>query len=192
MNARPDIFKHIDKGPAVSRARQLEITHLVVNYAGGGGLFSRAKPFQALKDITLSLGRGECLGVVGESGSGKSTLGRAVLQMIGYEGSITLDGKDFSKLSRPAKRAERRRIQVVFQDPRESLNPRMKIKDIVAEPIRLAGGTPTPTQIAGLLNRVGLNPEIGERLPGNVSGGQAQRIAIARALGGGTRDHRAG
>ena len=73
-------------------------------------------------------------------------------------------------------------IQVVFQDPRESLNPRMRIKDIIAEPIRLAGGSPTAAQIAGLLNRVGLNPEIGERLPGNVSGGQAQRIAIARAL----------
>jgi peptide/nickel transport system ATP-binding protein len=184
VNARPDIFKHMDK-VAVARERQLEINHLVVNYAGAGGLFSRAKGFKALNDITLELGQSECLGVVGESGSGKSTLGRAVLQMIGYEGSITLDGQDFSKLSRAQKRVERRRIQVVFQDPRESLNPRMRIKDIIAEPIRMigaAGKAPIAQQVATLLGRVGLNPEIGERLPGNVSGGQAQRIAIARAL----------
>ena len=182
VNARPDIFAHVEKEVPLSRETQLEITNLVVNYAAGGGMFSRAKSFKALNDITLNLGQGECLGVVGESGSGKSTLGRAVLQMIGYEGSIALDGKDFSKLDRTERRAQRRRIQVVFQDPRESLNPRMRIKNIIAEPIRLAGGSPAPAQIANLLNRVGLNPEMGERLPGDVSGGQAQRIAIARAL----------
>jgi peptide/nickel transport system ATP-binding protein len=74
--------------------------------------------------------------VVGESGSGKSTLGRAILQMINYKGSITLDGANFAQLGRAEKRTQRRRIQVVFQDPRESLNPRMRIKDIIAEPIR--------------------------------------------------------
>jgi len=185
VNARPDIFAMVEQGPSAFRKPQLEITHLVVNYASGGGLFSRAKPFKALNDITLSLGQGECLGVVGESGSGKSTFGRAVLQMIGYEGSISLDGKDFSKLGRPGRRVQRRRIQVVFQDPRESLNPRMRIKDIIAEPIRMigaAGKAPVAQQVANLLGRVGLNPEIGELLPGDVSGGQAQRIAIARAL----------
>jgi oligopeptide/dipeptide ABC transporter ATP-binding protein len=181
-NARPDIFTHVDKQPAVFRKNQLEVTNLVVEYAPAGGLFSRAKAFKALDDITLSLGQGECLGVVGESGSGKSTLGRAVLQMINYKGNIALDGREFSKLGRPERRAQRRRIQVVFQDPRESLNPRMRIKDIIAEPIRLAGATPAPALIAKLLDRVGLNPQIGERLPGDVSGGQAQRIAIARAL----------
>jgi ABC-type glutathione transport system ATPase component len=139
----------------------------------------------ALQNVNLSLGQGECLGVVGESGSGKSTFGRAVLQMIRYEGSILLDGQDFSKLSRSEKQLERRRIQVVFQDPRESLNPRIRIRDIIAEPIRLSGKpqqTPIDQQVADLLMRVGLNPEIGDRLPGGVSGGQAQRIAIARAL----------
>ncbi len=151
---------------------------------------AQQNPFTALRDVTLTLGLGECLGVVGESGSGKSTLGRAVLQMIPYQGSILLDGQDFSKLSRGRKQTLRRRIQVVFQDPRESLNPRIRIKDIIAEPIRLAGNpvagnpeqTPVRQQVADLLMRVGLNPEIGERLPGGVSGGQAQRIAIARAL----------
>jgi ABC-type glutathione transport system ATPase component len=84
-------------------------------------------------------------------------------------------------LPRAARRAQRRRIQVVFQDPRESLNPRLRIKDIIAEPSHFNIGGETPS-VADLLIRVGLNPEIGERLPGDVSGGQAQRIAIARAL----------
>jgi peptide/nickel transport system ATP-binding protein len=185
VNAHPDIFAHVDKGPAVFRKPQLQITDLVVSYAGPGGLFSRAKAFKALNDITLQLGQGECLGVVGESGSGKSTLGRAILQMINYKGSITLDGANFAQLGRAEKRTQRRRIQVVFQDPRESLNPRMRIKDIIAEPIRMIGAIDKrqiPQLVAALLARVGLNTEIGERLPGDVSGGQAQRIAIARAL----------
>ncbi len=184
VNARPDIFAPSTKIPTAFTP-QLEISDLSVRYAAGGGLFSTAKPFIALQDVTLSLGQGECLGVVGESGSGKSTFGRAVLQMIRYEGSILLDAQDFSKLSRSEKQIERRRIQVVFQDPRESLNPRIRIRDIIAEPIRLSGKpqqTPIAQQVAALLMRVGLNPEIGDLLPGGVSGGQAQRIAIARAL----------
>jgi len=184
VNARPDIFAPAGKS-AIAFPPQLEIADLSVRYAAGGGWLSPAKPFIALRDITLSLGAGECLGVVGESGSGKSTLGRAVLQMIRYQGSILLDGQDFSKLSRAQKQVERRRIQVVFQDPRESLNPRIRIRDIIAEPIRLSDApreTPIGQQVAELLMRVGLNPEIGDRLPGGVSGGQAQRIAIARAL----------
>ena len=129
------------------------------------------------------MGRGECLGVVGESGSGKSTLGRAVLQMIPYEGDIILDGQDFSALRGTEKRNLRKKIQVVFQDPRESLNPRIRIGDIIAEPLRLAGKTTNLSQqVATLLGRVGLNPEMAQKLPGGVSGGQAQRIAIARAL----------
>jgi peptide/nickel transport system ATP-binding protein len=185
VNAQPDIFTPSSKLATSLGPPQLEISGLSVRYAGAGGMFSSAKPFLALQDVTLALGQGECLGVVGESGSGKSTLGRAVLQMIGYQGSILLDGQDFSKLSRTEKLIERRRIQVVFQDPRESLNPRIRVKDIIAEPIRLTGNksaTPVYRQVDELLMRVGLNPEIGDRLPGGVSGGQAQRIAIARAL----------
>jgi oligopeptide/dipeptide ABC transporter ATP-binding protein len=185
VNARPDIFAPIAKLASQSRVPQLEISKLSVRYAGSGGFLSQAKSFVALSNITLALGQGECLGVVGESGSGKSTLGRAVLQMIAYQGSIVLGGQDFHDLGRAARRLQRRRIQVVFQDPRESLNPRIRIRDIIAEPIRLAGAglkLNIMQRVADLLMRVGLNAEIGERLPGDVSGGQAQRIAIARAL----------
>ncbi len=139
----------------------------------------------ALSDVAFSLGRGECLGVVGESGSGKSTLGRAVLQMISYSGQVLLDGEDFAAKHGRARRALRRRIQVVFQDPRESMNPRITIGDIIAEPLRLHGGLSAEEQrvkVESLLGRVGLNPQMAARLPSAVSGGQAQRIAIARAL----------
>ena len=182
LNTQPEQFTYTAKAAPAPRAPQLQISHLSVHYAAGGFLKPK-KSFAALQDITLALGAGECLGVVGESGSGKSTLGRAVLQMIPYHGSIILDGQDFSALDRRGRRVRRRRIQVVFQDPRESLNPRMRIKDIIAEPLRIIEGTTAPAErVADLQRRVGLNPEIGERLPGGVSGGQAQRIAIARAL----------
>jgi oligopeptide/dipeptide ABC transporter ATP-binding protein len=165
---------------------QLDVRDLVVRYTSAAGLFRPASTLApALSDVALTLGRGECLGVVGESGSGKSTLGRAVLQMIPYQGHILLDGEDFAGLKGAARRRQRKRIQVVFQDPRESLNPRIKIGDIIAEPLRLAGISGRAEQkrrVEVLLGRVGLNPEMAVRLPAGVSGGQAQRIAIARAL----------
>jgi peptide/nickel transport system ATP-binding protein len=165
---------------------QLEAQNLTVNYAGASGWFGAKDPKPpALLDVTFSLGRGECLGVVGESGSGKSTLGRAVLQMISYEGQVRLDGQDLAPLRGAARRAQRRRLQVVFQDPRESMNPRLRIGDIIAEPLRLQGGlsmADISSHVAVLLGRVGLNPELARHMPGAVSGGQAQRIAIARAL----------
>jgi oligopeptide/dipeptide ABC transporter ATP-binding protein len=136
----------------------------------------------ALREAGFVLGRGECLGVVGESGSGKSTLGRAVLQMIAYAGEVLLDGQGFAGLRGGVLRAQRRRIQVVFQDPRESLNPRMRVGEIVAEALRLGG---REGEVAALLAQVGLPAEMARRLPGDVSGGEAQRIAIARALAAG-------
>jgi peptide/nickel transport system ATP-binding protein len=166
-------------------AAQLEVQDITVRYAGQGGWFGAGAALPAsLQQAAFTLGRGECLGIVGESGSGKSTLGRAVLQMVPYEGEILLDGTAFSSIKGGLKRRQRRRIQVVFQDPRESMNPRITIGDVVAEPMRFAG---VPRgEIAGrvtsLLDRVGLNPEMAARFPGAVSGGQAQRIAIARAL----------
>jgi oligopeptide/dipeptide ABC transporter ATP-binding protein len=182
--ARPAYAEITEKPPATARQTQLEVQNLSVRYAGNAGIFAPAATLpKALSDIALTLGRGECLGVVGESGSGKSTLGRAVLQMIPYQGRILLDGQDFAALRGGPKRAQRRRLQVVFQDPRESLNPRIRIADAVAEPFRLSTDKARQRdRVNALLNRVGLNPEIGARLPGGVSGGQAQRIAIARAL----------
>jgi peptide/nickel transport system ATP-binding protein len=177
MATRPVYVQPLKTAKEQKFAPQLQARGLTVRYG--------AKLPPSLSDAAFSLGRGECLGVVGESGSGKTTLGRAVLQMIPYEGHVLLDGADFSVLHGVARRAQRRKIQVVFQDPRESLNPRIKIGDIIAEPIRLNNDTSRAEerkQVETLLTRVGLNPEIAARLPGAVSGGEAQRIAIARAL----------
>ena len=187
MTARPTYAEILRKPPAPQREPQLEVRDVSVRYSGNAGLFSPAASLpKALADITLTLGRGECLGVVGESGSGKSTLGRAILQMIPYQGHILLDGEDFAALRGQARRAQRRKIQVVFQDPRESLNPRIRVADAIAEPFRLSADKAKQRErVNALLDRVGLNPEIGQRLPGGVSGGQAQRIAIARALAAG-------
>ncbi|MDE8347209.1 MAG: ABC transporter ATP-binding protein [Acidocella sp.] len=175
---------------AVKAARnfqpQLEVGGLEVRYKGNGGWFGAAQTLPpSLTEVAFTLGRGECLGVVGESGSGKSTLGRAVLQMVEYSGSVILDGIDVTASRGAARRGLRRKLQVVFQDPRESMNPRIRIGDIIAEPLRLRGGISRAAQRAqvdSLLGRVGLNPEMAALLPGSVSGGQAQRIAIARAL----------
>ena len=138
-----------------------------------------------LRDVSLSIRRGECLGVVGESGSGKSTLGRAILQMVPHAGRIALDGRDLGTLPGREKLAARRRLQVVFQDPRESLNPTMSIGEIVTEPLRIAGtlGRGERAREAGrLLEHVGLPASLAGRAPREISGGQAQRVAIARAL----------
>jgi ABC-type microcin C transport system duplicated ATPase subunit YejF len=180
---------------AAARARHtgpvvLEADALGVDYPRSAASFLRGllggrDRLTALSNISFSLQRGQCLGVVGESGSGKSTLGRAVLQMIPYQGRVILDGHDFTVMSRREKRVARLGVQVVFQDPRESLNPRMRIGDIVAEPLKLAGIAGSRARrdaAAALLNRVGLNERMMSQFPLAVSGGQAQRIAIARAL----------
>jgi oligopeptide/dipeptide ABC transporter ATP-binding protein len=184
LTARPSYAEVLVKPPFAGGPAQLEVQDLTVRYTGNAGLFTPAATLPpALKGIGLTLARGECLGIVGESGSGKSTLGRAVLQMIAYQGHILLDGQDFGPLRGRVRRVQRRKIQVVFQDPRESLNPRIRVADIIAEPMRLAGEKGNEREkVNALLARVGLNPEIGNALPAGVSGGQAQRIAIARAL----------
>ncbi|MBU6419351.1 MAG: ABC transporter ATP-binding protein [Proteobacteria bacterium] len=173
-------------GPRQRFSPLLDVQDLTVRYAAARPWFGQGrKVVPSLADVTLSFGKGECLGVVGESGSGKSTLGRAVLQMVRYDGEVLLDGRNFKTLTSMARRELRRKIQVVFQDPRESMNPRMTIGEIIAEPLRLAGRLRTvelAARVRELLGQVGLNPEMAARFPGAVSGGQAQRIAIARAL----------
>jgi len=144
-------------------------------------------PSPALQDASLELHRGECLALVGESGSGKSTLGRAVLRLArrGATGRILLDGEDLLTAGAGRLRALRRRIGVVFQDPYASLDPRMRVGEIIAEPLRVHGlgdAASRRSKVETLLDAVGLDPVCRERWPHQLSGGQRQRVAIARAL----------
>jgi peptide/nickel transport system ATP-binding protein len=160
----------------------LEVKDLEVAYPGKG---FRAKPFQALKGVSLDIKPGETVGLVGESGSGKTTLGRAVLGLAPVTGgSIVYDGHDISHLNRRERRDLASEIQVVFQDPYSSLNPSLTIEQILAEPLttRGVGGKAARARVGDLLDRVGLPSNAASRLPREFSGGQRQRVAIARAL----------
>jgi oligopeptide/dipeptide ABC transporter ATP-binding protein len=163
----------------------IEAQALGVRFAGRG-LLNRRPAIQALDGISLTLGRGEALGVVGESGSGKSTLGRTLLGLIRPStGRILFDGSDLSTIRGRARRALRPRMQLVFQDPHSSLDPRRRIGAQVADGLainRLASAAERPEHVAALLAQVGLTAAHAERFPHEFSGGQRQRIAIARAL----------
>ncbi|MCA1006837.1 ATP-binding cassette domain-containing protein [Rhodococcus hoagii] len=160
----------------------LTVTDLMVEYPGKG---FRARPFRALKDVSISIREGETLGLVGESGSGKTTLGRAVLGLAPVtSGCIVFGDKDISHASRRQRRALSSDLQVVFQDPYTSLNPAMEIGDILAEPLRLRGRSrrDSTARVRELLDQVRLPADAIRRLPSEFSGGQRQRVAIARAL----------
>ena len=151
--------------------------------------FARAVEFTALKDVNLQVARGESFGLVGESGSGKTTLTRCILRLEEItSGRIVYDGQDLATLSARALRALRAKIQIVFQDPYASLNPRMTIRDIVAEPLEIhhdlvgLSARARTDRAAELLAVVGLRNEHLYRYPHEFSGGQRQRIGIARAL----------
>ena len=169
----------------------LEITGLKKYYPIEAGIAKKqVGQVKAVDDVTLSIQRNEVLGVVGESGCGKTTLGRTILRIIEpTEGSIRFrfDGKeiDFTALDKKALRGMRRHIQMIFQNPYTSLNPRMTIFDIVAEPMRLAGGyteEEISDRVKDLIDRVGMEVKHLNRYPHAFSGGQRQRIGIARAL----------
>ncbi|MEV4775925.1 ATP-binding cassette domain-containing protein [Microbacterium sp. LTA6] len=160
----------------------LTVDDLVVEYPGKG---FRAKPFQALKGVSIDIKPAETVGLVGESGSGKTTLGRAVLGLAPVTGGkITYDSRDISQLRRAERRALSSEIQVVFQDPYSSLNPSLTIEQILAEPLQARGvdANTAKTRVRDLLDHVGLPSGARSRLPREFSGGQRQRIAIARAL----------
>jgi peptide/nickel transport system ATP-binding protein len=145
----------------------------------------RRPAFRALRDVSLHLRPGECLGLVGESGSGKTTLGRAILGLVDLSsGRILFDGRDISAIPRRERRALGSDLQVVFQDPYTSLNPAMSIEDILAEPLQVAGAgrAEAGRRVRQLLDDVGLPADSARRLPREFSGGQRQRVAIARAL----------
>jgi oligopeptide transport system ATP-binding protein len=154
---------------------------------GRGWLGQPARLLHALSDVSFSIAPGETLGLVGESGSGKSTLGRCVLQLLSpTRGSVRFEGQELTTLQPRALRAVRRHLQIVFQDPYGSLNPRLTVRQTLGEPLRLHALASNPSdeeaQVADLLRKVGLRPEHMHRYPHEFSGGQRQRVGIARAL----------
>jgi oligopeptide transport system ATP-binding protein len=166
----------------------LEVRNLVKHFTVGGGLFGGQPGLvRAVDGVSFSIRRGETLGLVGESGCGKTTTGRCILQLERpTSGQVLFEGRDLTTLDGRALRAVRRRIQVIFQDPYSSLNPRMTVGEIIAEPLAVHGIVTTAAgrrdRVRDLLNRVGLLPQHGTRYPHQMSGGQRQRVGIARAL----------
>jgi peptide/nickel transport system ATP-binding protein len=165
----------------------LRVEGLTKHYGAGRGLFARLRPpVRALTDVSFQVARGETLGIVGESGCGKSTLGKAILRLVEpTAGGVRFEGRDLLAMRGSALRAERRHLQMIFQDPYAALNPRMRVGDAIAEPFaihRIAGRRERPARVAALLNQVGLPADAGERYPHEFSGGQRQRIVVARAL----------
>jgi len=164
----------------------ITLENLQVHYSTGGGLFRGSQIVKAVDGISLEIKKGETLGLVGESGCGKSTLGKAILRLTTPTGGkVFYNGKDLAHLPNSAMREQRKHLQMIFQDPYASLNPRMNVGQIVGEPIRtfgLANGNSVEQMVGDLMETVGLNRRFIKRYPHEFSGGQRQRIGIARAL----------
>jgi peptide/nickel transport system ATP-binding protein len=170
----------------------LEVRDLKKHFSLRSGLFGGATGYvYAVDGVTFAIGRGETLSLVGESGCGKSTVGRAILRLLEpTAGEVHLDGERIDKMTSAKLRLMRRRMQIVFQDPFSSLNPRQRVRDVIAEPIANFGLAHGAAQIddlvASLLDKVGLPRDAMKRFPHEFSGGQRQRIGIARALAPGS------
>ncbi len=185
-NANPTTVR----SPAAAAADGHDRTSHVLQVRGLTVVFpdrnDRSRVHHAVDDISLDLDRGEALGIVGESGSGKTTLGRAVLGLISIaSGSILIEGKDVRTTRGSALRSLRRKAQIIFQDPGGSLNPRMRIAEVVSEPLqihRVGDRRQRRAAAITLLERCGMPSDAADRLPHQLSGGQRQRVAIARAL----------
>jgi oligopeptide transport system ATP-binding protein len=166
----------------------LEVKNLKVHFPVKHGLFSRVhESVKAVDDVSFSIEPGETLGLVGESGCGKTTLGRAIVRLVEpTSGSILFEGEDLVRLNRAKLRARRRRIQIIFQDPYASLNPRMTVEDILGEALDIHRLTESSSarrkRVIELLQAVGLEASHAQRYPHEFSGGQRQRIGIGRAL----------
>ncbi|PYO99006.1 MAG: ATP-binding cassette domain-containing protein [Gemmatimonadetes bacterium] len=165
------------------------VQDLVKHFAGERGWFGLGQPravVRAVDGVSFEIPPAQTLGLVGESGSGKTTTGRAILRLVEPDrGRVTVDGLDVLTLGPRELRALRRRMQIVFQDPYGSLNPRMTVRQMLAEPLaihRIATGPDAERRIAALLEEVGLDPGFGRSYPHELSGGQRQRVGIARAL----------
>ena len=158
----------------------LEVDSLSVTFGTG------ASAFRAVDEVSLTIAPGEVVGLVGESGSGKTTLAKAVLRLYAPSaGTLSFSGADITRLGESALRPIRRQMQMVFQDPLSSFNPRVRVGDALALALKLAGRVPLPERqprVGELLRHVGLGPPFATRYPHEMSGGQLQRVAIARAL----------
>ena len=172
---------------AVGNSTIVELENVTKHFPVKHGVFSRARArVHAVEDISLTVRAGETLGIVGESGCGKSTTARLMLRLIDpTAGTIRFDGQDITRLPQRGLRPLRREMQMIFQDPYASLNPRKTVEQIVGQPFRIHRGVPrgeAKLRIKELLEVVGLSPEHASRYPHEFSGGQRQRIGIARAL----------
>jgi oligopeptide/dipeptide ABC transporter ATP-binding protein len=180
--------------PGASRAAQtgqplLEVRNLKMHFTITKGFLSggTAAKIKAVDDVSFTIARGETLGLVGESGCGKTTTGRCILHLEKpTSGEIIFEGQNLGKLDRNALNEKRERMQVIFQDPYSSLNPRMKVGNIIGEPMKVHGIYPKQKEreqrVVELLLVCGLNPKFMDRYPHEMSGGQRQRVGIARAL----------
>ena len=182
----------VDASTARPSPPLLEVERLRKHFKVGGGLLGgEAKYVHAVDDVSFHIEEGETLSLVGESGCGKSTIGRMLLKLIQpTAGAIRVAGADIVPLDRRGMQPYRRQIQIIFQDPFSSLNPRMTAGDIVGEPLLVHGvadGAEREQRVADLFRRVGLRPDQIDRFPHEFSGGQRQRISIARALALGPR-----
>jgi oligopeptide transport system ATP-binding protein len=190
----PSVQNSLSRSPVIDGEPMLAVKDLKVHFdLGGGGIFDKLvgganvkRVVKAVDGVSISIQRGETLGLVGESGCGKSTFGRAILRLTEPSGGQVLyHGRDLASLSGSELREHRRHLQIIFQDPYASLNPRMTIGQIVGEPLgtfKLASGRAAEERVQELLETVGLSKRFIKRFPHEFSGGQRQRIGIARAL----------
>ncbi len=172
--------------PETNENNLISIQDLKVHFKIGGGLFKETKHVKAVDGVNLDIEKGETLGLVGESGCGKSTLGKAILRLTEPTGGqVFYNGKDLAHMSQTEMRDQRKNLQMIFQDPYASLNPRMTVGQIIGEPLRtfgLSNGKSSEARVQELMETVGMSPRFVKRYPHEFSGGQRQRIGIARAL----------